>query len=187
MSEMIRSFVAFDINNPAVLQKFAEVQDSLLNTGADLKAVEPQNIHITMRFLGDIQATMVDPIHESMKKVDFSAFDCEIHGLGVFPDLRYTRVVWAGMTKGSDELQKIAEQLETQLRTLGFRADPKGFNPHLTLARVRTGRNKAELAHRVQELVNYDFGIVHADCLRLKKSVLTPQGPIYSTLREVCR
>jgi 2'-5' RNA ligase len=119
--------------------------------------------------------------------VDFSAFNCEIHGLGVFPDLRHTRVVWAGMIKGSDELQKVAEQLETQLRTLGFRADPKGFNPHLTLARVRSGRNKAELARRVQELVDSDFGTVHADCLRLKKSVLTPQGPVYSTLREVCR
>lgn len=187
MSEMIRSFVAFDINNPVVMQKFAEVQDSLLKTGADLKSVEPQNIHITMRFLGDIQATMVDSIHDGMKKVDFSAFNCGIQGLGVFPDLRYTRVVWAGITEGSDELQKVAEQLETQLRTLGFRADPKGFNPHLTLARVRTGRNKAELARRVQELVDYDFGIVRADCLRLRKSVLTPQGPIYSTLREVCR
>jgi 2'-5' RNA ligase len=187
MSEMIRSFVAFDINNPVVLQKFAEVQNLLLDTGADLKPVEPQNIHITMRFLGDIQAAMVDSIHESMQKVNFSAFDCGIHGLGVFPDLRYTRVVWAGITTGSDELQKVAEQLETQLRTLGFRADPKGFSPHLTLARVRTGRNKAELARRVQELVDYDFGTVRADCLRLKKSVLTPQGPVYSTLREVCR
>lgn len=187
MSEMIRSFVAFDINNPAVLQKFAEIQNSLLSTGADLKLVQPQNIHMTMRFLGDVQATMIDSIHECMKKIAFSAFDCEIHGLGVFPDLRYTRVVWAGMTKGSDELQKVAEQLENQLRTLAFRADPKGFSPHLTLARVRTGRNKAELARRVQELVDYDFGTVRADCLRLKKSVLTPQGPIYSTLREVCR
>jgi 2'-5' RNA ligase len=187
MSETIRSFVAFDINNPAILQKFAEVQESLLKTGADLKSVEPQNIHITMRFLGDIQATTVDSIHEGMKKVDFSAFNCEIHGVGVFPDLRYTRVVWAGITKGSDELQKIAEQLETQLRQLGFRADPRGFSPHLTLARVRTGRNKAELARIVQELTDYDFGTLKADCLRLKKSVLTPQGPIYSTLREFCR
>jgi len=186
MSETIRSFLAFDINNPSVLQKFKEAQDRLAQTGADLKLVEPQNIHVTLRFLGDISASMVDAIQEGMKKVDFPAFDCEVHGMGAFPDLRYARVVWAGIVKGSEELENVANQLESQLRQLGFRADPKGFSPHLTLARVKTGRNKAELARSIQELADYDFGIVRADCLRLKKSVLTPKGPIYSTLREVC-
>jgi len=186
MSETIRSFIAFDLNNESMLQRFREVQDKLVKTGADLKLVEPQNIHITMRFLGDIKPAMVDSVHEAMEKVPFSAFNCEIKGLGVFPDLRYTRVIWAGIRKGADELQRVFNELEPNLRQLGFRPDPKGFSPHLTLARVKTGRNKAELARCVQDLVNYDFGIVRADCLRLKKSVLTPKGPLYSTLREVC-
>jgi 2'-5' RNA ligase len=186
MSEMIRTFIAFDINNPAVLQKFTEVQDSLVRIGADLKLVAPQNIHMTIRFLGDVPARMIDSIHESMKKTDFSAFNCQIHGVGVFPHLGHPRVVWAGISKGSDELKSIADQLENGLRQLGFRPDPKGFSPHLTLARVRTGRNKAEFAHCIQEMEDYEFGIVKADCLKLKKSLLTPKGPIYSTLREVC-
>lgn len=186
MSEMIRSFIAFDLNNETMLQRFKEVQDNLVKTGADLKPVEPQNIHITMRFLGDIRSTMVDSVHEAMKKVAFTAFNCEIRGIGVFPDLRYPRVVWAGIRKGANELRNVFEQLEPNLRQLGFRPDSKGFSPHLTLARVKTGRNKAELAHCVQDLVDYDFGVVKADCLRLKKSVLTPKGPIYSTLKEVC-
>jgi len=186
MSEMIRSFLAFDINNPSVLQRFTEIQDNLIKTGADLKLVTPQNIHITLRFLGDVSSSMVDRIHESMKKVNFSAFNCDINGLGVFPDLRYPRVVWAGIQEGSDELKDIVDQLEIQLRKLGFRADPKGFSPHLTLARVKTGRNKAELVRNIQNLADYDFGVVRADCLRLKKSILAPTGPIYSTLREVC-
>jgi len=186
MSEMIRSFIAFDINNQSVLQRFNDVQRLLLQTGADLKLVEPKNIHITMRFLGDIKPAMVDHVHEAMKKVSFSAFDCEIHGLGVFPDLRYARVIWAGIRKGAEESTEIFNQLEPSLRQLGFKPDPKGFSPHLTLARVKTGRNKTELTSRIQELADYDFGVVRADCLRLKKSVLTPKGPIYSTLREVC-
>jgi len=186
MSEMIRSFIAFDLNNELMLQRFREVQDKLIKTGADLKLVEPQNIHITMRFLGDIKLTMVDSVHEAMKKVSFSAFDCEIRGLGAFPDLRYARVVWAGIRKGADELKNVFNQLEPNIQQLGFRPDPKGFSPHLTLARVKTGRNKAELARCVQDLADYDFGVVRADCLRLKKSVLTPKGPLYSTLREVC-
>jgi 2'-5' RNA ligase len=186
MSEMIRSFLAFDINSEQVLQRFEETQIKLTQTGADLKPVAPQNIHITMRFLGDITPSMTDKVHDAMKQVVFSAFDCNIHGLGVFPDLRHPRVVWAGIKKGADELRSVLGQLEPNLIRLGFRPDNKGFSPHLTLARVRSGRNKAELATCIKELVDYDFGIVRADCFRLKKSVLTPKGPIYSTLKEVC-
>lgn len=187
MSEMIRSFIAFDINNESVLRRFSEVQSTLLNTGADLKLVKPQNIHITMRFLGNISPSMVNSIHEKMKTLSFTSFDVEIKGLGAFPKLRYARVVWAGIRKGADELANIFNQLEPSLRGLGFRPDSKGFSPHLTIARVKTGRNKAELVRCVQDLTDYEFGVVRADCLRLKKSVLTPRGPIYSTLREVCR
>lgn len=186
MSERIRSFVAFDINNDSVLRRFSDAQKELTDTGADLKLVEPKNIHITLRFLGDISAGMVESIHERMEKVAFKAFECEIHGIGAFPDLRYPRVVWAGIRKGADELRNVFEQLEPNLLQLGFRVDSKGFSPHLTLARVRTGRNKAELTRRIQDLVDYEFGVVKAACLRLKQSVLTPKGPIYSTLKEVC-
>jgi len=187
MSEMIRSFIAFDINNESVLRRFSEVQGTLLNTGADLKVVKPENIHITLRFLGNISPQMVNLIHEEMEKTAFTSFDAEIKGLGAFPNLRYARVVWAGIRKGAEELTNISSQLEPRLRGLGFRPDPKGFSPHLTIARVKTGRNKGELVRCVQDLADYEFGILKADCLRLKKSVLTPRGPIYSTLTEVCR
>jgi len=187
LSERIRSFIAFDINNDDVLRRFSEIQGTLAKTGADLKLVEPRNIHITMRFLGDISVNMVDQIHQTMAKVDFSPFDAEIRGLGAFPDLRHPRVVWAGIRKGSEESRAVFNQLEPLLQNLGFKPDPKGFSPHLTLARVKTGRNKAELAQCVTALVDCEFGVVRADCLRLKRSVLTPRGPIYSTLKEVCR
>jgi len=187
MSETIRSFIAFDIDNESVIKQFSEAQTTLVNTGADLKLVKPQNIHMTMRFLGNISPPMVDSIHEEMKKISFAPFDVEIKGLGVFPKLKYARVIWAGIRKGADELTNVSNQLEPLLRKLGFKPDSKGFSPHLTIARVKTGRNKAELIQRIQELTDYEFGIVRADCLRLKKSVLTPKGPIYSTLREVCR
>ena len=186
MSEMIRSFIAFDIDSESLLRKFSEAQGILANIGASLKLVQPRNIHVTMRFLGDISVSMIDSIHEEMNKVSFTPFDVEIKGLGAFPSLKYTRVVWAGIRKGTDELTNISSQLEPRLQKLGFRPDPKGFSPHLTIARVKTGRNKAELARCIGELVNHEFGVVRANCLKLKKSVLTPKGPIYSTLREVC-
>jgi 2'-5' RNA ligase len=184
MSETIRSFIAFDIDNELVVRRLSEVQNMLVNTGADLKLVTPQNIHVTMRFLGNISSPMVDLIHEEMKQISFTPFEIELRGLGAFPSLRYARVVWAGIQRGGDELVKVFNQLEFRIRRLGFKPDPKGFSPHLTIARVRSGRHKAELVKCVEDLADYEFGIIKADCLRLKKSVLTPKGPIYTTLRE---
>jgi len=186
MSTSIRSFIAFDINNDSLLKKISDAQNLLIETGADLKLVEPRNIHVTIRFLGNITLSMADKIHEKMKKIIFSPFTINIHGVGAFPTLKYPRVIWAGIKQGNNELRNIFDQLEPELQNLGFPPDPKGFNPHITIARVKTGRNKAELIKKIQLLADYNFGVVKAECLRLKKSVLTPQGPIYSTLREIC-
>lgn len=184
--ESIRSFLAFDIDNESVMKKMVEMQDLLLKTGADLKAVEPENIHITVRFLGNVLPPTVDKVFEGMKKVQFVPFDVKINGVGAFPDVRYPRVVWAGITQGAERLRDIFNQLEPHLHGLGFAPDPKGFSPHLTIARVRSGRNKAQLAQFITDTVDYEFGVVRAACLRLKKSELTPKGPVYSTLKEVC-
>jgi 2'-5' RNA ligase len=186
MSGTIRSFFSFDIEDQTIIRRLTEVQRMLVNTGADLKLVKPQNIHLTVRFLGDISPPMVDAIYEEMKQVSFTPFEVELRGLGAFPKLSYPRVVWAGIRKGAEELTDVFEQLEPRLRGLGFKPDTKGFSPHLTIARVRTGRNKAQLIKLVRELEDYEFGTIKAKCLRLKKSVLTPQGPVYTTLREVC-
>lgn len=186
MPETIRSFIAFDIESAQVLERITHMQKILTETHADLKFVEPKNIHITIRFLGNITPHMVDRVYESMKKVKFEPFEVKIQGIGAFPNTRYPRVLWAGIREGAEQLRSIFHQLEPQLRILGFAPDPKGFSPHLTIARVKSGRNKAELAKQVEENINYDFGTVKAECLRLKRSDLTPKGPIYSTLREVC-
>jgi 2'-5' RNA ligase len=186
MPESIRSFLAFDIESDTVLDRLATAQRQLVQTGADLKLVEPQNIHITVRFLGNITPAMVEKIFDEMKQVQFTRFTVQIKGLGAFPNLRYPRVVWAGMTTGSDQLKNVFSQIEPRLRGLGFTPDSRGFSPHLTIARVRSGRNKQQLAAFLTENANYEFGTVDAKCLRLKKSTLTPKGPIYSTLKEFC-
>lgn len=185
MSEKIRSFIAFDIDDEQVVNRFSEAQQMLARTGADLKLVKPENIHVTMRFLGNITPPMVDSVHEAMQKISFSQFDVAIRGLGAFPKLQYARVIWAGIRSGAEQLSNVFDQLDPRLRELGFRPDSKGFSPHLTIARVKSGRNKSELVRCIKEAVNYEFGIVKAECLRLKRSVLTPRGPIYSTIREV--
>jgi 2'-5' RNA ligase len=186
MPESIRSFLAFDIDNEAVLKKITDAQNILVKTGASLKLVKPENIHITMCFLGNITPPMVEKIFEEMKKVQFTPFDVKIQGTGVFPHLRYPRVVWVGITEGADQMRSIFSQLEPRLRKLEFAADSKGFSPHLTIARVKSGRNKDELVKYISENADCEFGVIRAECLRLKRSNLTPRGPIYSTLEEFC-
>lgn len=186
MPEVIRSFIAFDVNDKSVRKRMADMQSLLVGTRADLKLVKPENIHVTLRFLGNITPNMVEKIFEEMKKAQFTPFDVKINGLGAFPHLRYPRVVWAGITEGAGQLRSVFSQLEPRLRNLGFAPDTKGFSPHLTIARVKSGRNKAELVKFINENADYEFGIIKADCLKLKRSDLTPKGPIYSTLKEFC-
>ncbi|MFA5365336.1 MAG: RNA 2',3'-cyclic phosphodiesterase [Candidatus Bathyarchaeia archaeon] len=186
MAGSIRTFFAFDIEDETITRLLTKAQGMLASTGADLKMVEPQNIHLTVRFLGDTSPAMVDPIYEEMKQIKFTPIEVELKGLGVFPRLTNPRVVWAGITKGAKELTNVFAQLEPRLRGLVFAPDNKGFSPHLTIARVRTGRNKPQLVKLVQELGNFEFGTAKVSCLRLKKSDLTPRGPIYSNLLEVC-
>jgi 2'-5' RNA ligase len=186
MSEKIRAFVAFDLANDSVVNRIAAAQKMIIQTNADVKLVEPKNIHITVRFLGEVAPDMVDKIHEAMKNIKYTPFNIQLTGMGVFPTINYPRVVWAGITDGAQQLKSIFEQLEPQLHDLGFKPEPEGFTPHLTIARVRSGANKQRLVDLVQRQENYDFGNIRGDCLRLKKSVLSPKGPAYTTIKEVC-
>jgi len=185
--ESIRSFISFDIEEPQVLRNISIVQSMLAETGAHLKLVKPENVHVTVRFLGNISPTQVDEIYNEMRNVDFSPFEIEIKGVGVFPNIRRIKVIWAGIRKGAEELQAIFDQLEPRLQRIGLKKETRGFSPHLTIGRLRTSRKKAELIRCLKEVEDYEFGVVKAKCLRLKRSILKSQGPVYSTLREVCR
>jgi len=187
MSEQqIRSFIAFDMENDSVLNRIASIQKTLMQTNADLKMVEPKNIHITVRFMGPINPDMIEKIYVAMKNVKFTPFNIQLTGMGLFPTVNYPRVVWAGITDGAEQLKSIFEQLEPQIHDLGFASDPNGFSPHLTIARVRSGANKQRLVDFVERQEFYDFGNIRASCLRLKKSQLSPKGPAYTTLKEYC-
>ncbi|UCD96563.1 MAG: RNA 2',3'-cyclic phosphodiesterase [Candidatus Bathyarchaeota archaeon] len=186
MAESIRSFIAFDIDSEEILRAVSEVQKKLAESGGDLKLVAPSNIHLTIRFLGTISPGDVDRIFHEMEKVAFSPFDVEISGVGVFPNLNRPRVIWMGLQKGADELRGIFRQLEPRLQSLGFKPERR-FSSHITLARVRSARNRTQLINFITLLKNRRFGLLRLNSLKLKKSVLTPKGPIYSTLREVSR
>ena len=184
-TERIRSFISFDISSGEILKKIQDVQEKLVETEADLKVVKPKNIHITMRFLGEISSETIEKVIEQIEEIKSQSFDIEFKGIGTFPNIKYPRVIWIGIKKGSNELKEIYTQLEPRLNKIGFNPDKKGFSPHLTIARLRSSRNRKTLTDILRHLEFLEIGIIRAEILKLKKSTLTPSGPIYSTIHEV--
>jgi len=180
----VRCFVSVDLEVRSLLDALVEVQRRLEKTGADLKCVERENIHITLRFLGEVRDGLVGELQRLVSGMAFEPFRVEFRGLGVFPSLRRPRVVWVGMSDGVEELNGIFRRLEPELVGMGFRAESRGFSPHVTLARVRSGRNRERLVEEVTANADEVFGEFEVGYIRLKKSVLTPRGPIYSTIAQ---
>jgi len=185
LSEKIRSFISVDITDRVLTEKITELQQTLTRVGADLKLVEPENIHLTLRFLGEIDLSTLEAVREGIKSVKYSSFMLSLKGVGVFPNLRHMNVVWVGISEGEKNLREITEKLESILKRISFPPDHKGFSPHLTIARVKTSRNKDKLANLIVELKNFHAGSMLVDSVKLKKSILTPKGPLYSTIDSV--
>ena len=181
---MIRSFIAVDLDDANVKRRLVAAQEELLATGADLKAVETENIHVTVRFLGDVRSSALREISDSLSLIEFHSFRAEQRGLGVFPSLNRPRVVWAGYSKGQDAFIDLYGRIESRLREFGVRPEDQRYHPHVTLVRVRSGRNRDALVRSVQSLSDESFGELVISRFQLKRSVLTPRGPIYSNVRE---
>jgi 2'-5' RNA ligase len=179
----MRAFISVDIG---ALPGIVTILDDLKKTDADLRLVKPENVHLTLKFLGDIDEKMVDRIAGIMEKSvkDISPFRIKLRGVGVFPSMNYMRVVWIGV-ENAEKVGVIAEKLENELSNLGFKREKRKFSPHVTVGRVKSPKNKDVLQNFLKENVDKEFGELDVKCIRLKKSVLTPKGPEYFTVKEM--
>ena len=180
----IRCFVAVECGGDELAAKFGEVRRVLEAAMANIKFVETENVHLTLKFLGEIEPSLVEEVSNVVEGTSFQPFTAMIERVGVFPNLRRPRVVWAGITEGASRLEEIWSEIDSKLSKLGFERERRRFSPHITIGRVRSGRNRDKLVHEISSLSDYVFGELHVDRIALKKSVLTPRGPIYSTLAE---
>lgn len=182
MSEMVRTFIAVEIRDTDTLRRLVAARDQLMATGADLKPVEDENIHLTVRFIGEIPTGLVKTLCDEISKIEFQRFQMHVKGLGAFPSVIKPRVVWAGVVEGKDQLERLHEVVETIVRRLGIPPDREKFVPHITLARVKGYRGIEKLSRVLIDLQDFDFGTTEVDELVVKKSILTPRGPIYTNL-----
>ncbi len=178
-----RGFIAIDID---VSSKLIDFDNEIKKTGANVKLVEPKNIHITLKFLGDIEESIIENIERIMKEsiTEIKPFGIQLKGTGVFPNQNYIKVVWIGIKQG-DQIGIIAHRIDEQLGSLGFKKDKRAFSPHLTIARVKSAKNKDKLLQTIESYSDTVFTDMIVDSIKLKKSDLTPKGPIYTTLKDI--
>lgn len=177
----MRSFISIDVG---ALETLVELEREMEKTGASLKLVEPENIHLTLKFLGEIKESMVPEIEDAMRgAVDgVEPFRFAIRGMGAFPGTGYMRVVWVG-AEDNGEMKSISGSINEALRRYRFKKE--AFKPHITLARVRSAAGKEDLLSLIDRNRDRNFGEVAVDSIKLKKSELKREGPVYSTVREV--
>lgn len=178
-----RAFIAADVK---ATPRLLDLKRSLGESGAQLKLVDLENIHLTLKFLGDTDEGLVEKVVEIMRvSVEgVEPFTMEIRGTGVFPNPNYMKVLWVGLENASP-LITIAKKIDNEVSKLGFKREKKGFHPHITVARVKGPRKKNQVQQILRDYQNEIFGTQRVDCIRLKKSVLSREGPTYSTVEEV--
>jgi len=175
---MIRTFIAVELPERFVSEILRI--ESMLDTPG-IKLVEPKQVHITLKFLGDISEDNVEPIASALSQVSCKPFEARIKGVGVFPKPAYIKVIWLG---AEGNFEALHSEVERVLAPFKFDKDHQ-FSPHATLARVKMLKEKAVLLEKIKKLENVDLGAMNVESITLKKSTLTPQGPIYETLREI--
>ncbi len=185
INSLVRIFIAVEIPEGEVKNGIIDFVRVVSESGADLKPVEPQNIHLTLRFLGEVATAKLESIESELNKIVFNSFDVSLRGVGVFPDYKRINVVWVAVNEGNIGLVDLYGKISNVLRGMGIPPDMRGLSPHITVARVRSGRNKENLSEIISRLKDVEFGTFHVDSFHLKKSTLTSTGPIYQSLLKV--
>ncbi len=188
--ESIRSFIAIELPT-TVRSGLSRLQGEMKTGGhASVKWENPENIHLTLKFLGSLPVDKIEAITVAMDDAarGIPPFRLEVRGLGVFPNLRRVRVVWVGISGELARLSQLQKRIESHLTPFGFATEARPFAPHLTLARVREQASADELLSFGRLIAGTGFAAAYSfdvDAVNLMKSQLTRTGAIYSRINSV--
>lgn len=186
MSKTLRAFIAIDLPDN-VRSSLGEAQEVLKLQRFRVKWVRPQNIHLTLKFLGNTDAVDIDKIVAAMA---LATKDCAVVSLaakriGVFPDIRRPRVIWAGLSGQLEILQDIQRTLDGLLADVGFPKETRGFKAHLTLGRVKGKIARNRLKDAIDKLKGFESKSFDVNRIILFESELRPSGAVYTQLQGV--
>ncbi len=185
MTEFIRTFIAIepDENAKKQLAGFTEKLKRVIR--GDINWTKPQNLHFTLKFLGEISPEKIEDIKNLLNTISrqHDSFSAKISGIGFFPDEKRPRILWAGLQDGREEMIGIAKSIEDEAEYLGFEREEREFRAHITIARIRDRHIRAD-GKTLKELSSEEICSFTADRIILFRSDLLPNGPRYSILAE---
>ena len=180
---MVRAFVAIKIET-RVAQRIGEAQSNLNTAFTGIRWVKPENLHLTLKFLGSVGDDKVTSIVDALGRAlhPTPRFSVACRGLGVFPDIRKAKVLWVGLE--GKPLAHLAATVEDALEPMGFAREKRAFKPHLTIGRWRDSAGRSDLLRReIERSQRQDFGTSKVNEVILIQSVLKPDGAVYTPLK----
>ena len=177
----VRAFLAIDLDDD-LKPKINKIIKEFKQIDTRIKYVELANLHLTLKFFGDIDTNGLELLEKSIANVlsDFNSFNIKIKGCGAFPNNNHIKVIWVGIDEDSI-IRDLHDKLDKEFVRLGFDKDKK-FSTHLTIGRMKSAKNKEKVKSIIEEFGEVEFGEMEVSKISLKKSTLTPQGPIYEDL-----
>ena len=186
--QTIRSFIAIPLS-VEVRRTAVRLIERLRQEGDGIKWVPTDNLHLTLKFLGEVDNTEVPAICDRLHRIteQYQPFELVFFGTGGFPNTERARVLWAGVQDDSGSLCRMVAQLETELAELGYKPEPRDYRPHLTLGRTRSGsrRASADVVARIQAESKAPLGKLLVDRVQLFASFLDKGGPTYQVMDTI--
>ncbi|MCX7910312.1 MAG: RNA 2',3'-cyclic phosphodiesterase [Endomicrobia bacterium] len=183
----MRTFIAVELEKDLV----EKIDNFIFKTYREIDSnkiswVKKENLHITLKFLGEINDNQVKIVEDTLKNViqDKKSFIISVGGVGVFPNINYPRVIWLGINQGEKELEILANLIDEELSKKNFPKETKEFKAHLTIARVKQIKKLKEIISYIEKYKDYNFGISKAKYITFFQSILKPEGPEYKVVSK---
>ena len=183
----VRVFVAILLDG-SLHTTLTEVVEKFALSKAGVKWIAPENTHITLKFLGavDDEKDLPDVFAACERAAEGCApIDLEMRAVGCFPDMNHPRVVWLGIEKGAQQVERLQEKVEDELERIGFKREKRGFTAHLTIGRVKSQKGINNLCRLLEEDRNVFIGTMRAEKISIMKSDTLPTGAVYTELKAI--
>jgi len=185
MSNTIRTFIAIELPEK-IIYTIGKVQEEIKSYGLKIRWVRPENIHLTLKFLGDTKAADKENVARAVSEsvTGYPPISLAVKGIGVFPGIKRPRVIWLGVSNQLDVLTTFQKTLDEKLEAIGFPKENRPFRGHLTLGRIKSKIDPKKLNDALKEFTRFESEHFLADRIILYKSDLKPNGPVYTKLIE---
>ncbi len=181
----LRTFLAFGLPS-GVTRRVAAIQRDLAARGLKMKWIRPENVHLTIKFLGNVPVAELEKVAQAASDITARSapMSLRLQGLGVFPGIKRPNVLWTGLTGDNRSLIEFHDRLEEALAGAGFEKDRRAFKAHLTIARIKSAVDPRRLAEAMEECGQFPETELPARQLTLYKSELRPSGAVYTVLQQ---